>query len=164
MHSTAENPHGPSNFARFLYGKLISPGSRDWPVDRVARRLGLSPSTIYAYCEGRRRAEADLIPALYAVTGDRDYLAWSLEDTPFVLAERPDGRASHGDVRDLELDLVTRTAHYLESIQTALEDGRIEARELRGIRELHAVLVGRLASLDATLLVMESKQRVGERP
>lgn len=147
--------------ARFLYGKLVSPGGEITPR-QVAGWLGMPLSTLYAYLEGARTPPPELFRQIHRVTGDRAYLEWFLVDTAYVLSEKPAGRATREDVRDMQLDAFPRFSDWLESITTAMRDGRLTGEELEAIRRQYDRVVSKMADLDNTLLVVGAGRPAGE--
>lgn len=134
-------------FAGLVHQVIID--ERRHPLKRVAAALGLSEPAFYARTSNRVPFSADEIRALIAAAPDPRLVAYLLRGTPYVAAERleSDGGPVEEQIHRGATRIVIEATDVLESVETALRDGRIDHRDALVLRQEIEVAERALASL-----------------
>jgi len=105
-------------------------------VKTIADALGLAEVTIYDYLHGRIKISLDFIKAAAAATNDPD-IKKHLEPEGMTLVKNPDIKQTSGSILKELNDVYMAAAAIQETIQSAIEDGRITSGELSKIERTH---------------------------
>lgn len=122
----ARNPELNSTVAHILYGHFIL-GNGD--IKAASKRAGISPSTLYEFCENRRDLPARLIEPL--CQGDVELFAklTGARELGFTVSGlAPED--SEEDPRDVALSVGAQTGRLLDAVLRAETDGLITEAEL----------------------------------
>lgn len=119
-------------FRSLLYYKIC--GSKNHKVDDIARKMGLSVSTLYNYIEGINNFPPDLMAPLYNATHDIDFLNFVLNDTDQMAVDRKTAQVKGGLLEET-LDVAASSGKLVAEIQKDLRDKRISVNEKRTIEK-----------------------------
>ena len=104
-------------------------------VQKMANILGKSQQTVYDCLYGRIKINLDFIRAAVEATSDPDIKAF-LEPEGWALYKKPvTGEISPNFEKEVN-DIFLAVSHLSESIKDAIKDGRIDQRELAGLKRL----------------------------
>jgi hypothetical protein len=126
--------------AHVLYAAFILEKRHDIGV--VARKMGIAPGTLYAYCENRESLPSYRIAQLYAATGDAKLISDLLDlgAVGLVLAELPPDSMGSG-VHRATIRLGAAAGKVQAAVHEAMADGVVsdaEAADIHGkVDELH---------------------------
>ena len=117
-----------SHAQHVLYAAFIIEKRHD--VQAVARRMGISMSTLYAYCEGREAFPVGRISDLYVATQDARLISDMLElpRVGLVVAELPPAEMPSG-VHRAALRVVAAAGKVAAEVHEAMADGVVEKHE-----------------------------------
>ncbi len=134
-------------FAGLVHQVVID--ERRYAAKKVAAALGLSEPAFYARTSNRVPFSADEIRALLAAAPDPRLVTYLLRGTPYVAAERLEADSSpvEEQIHRGATRIVIEATDVLESVETALRDGRIDHRDALVLRQEIEVAERALASL-----------------
>jgi hypothetical protein len=118
--------------AHVLYAAFILEKRHDIGV--VARKMGIAPGTLYAYCENRESLPSYRIAQLYAATGDAKLISDLLDlgAVGLVLAEAPPALSGSG-VHRAALRLGMAAGAAQAAVHEAMADGVVTPDEERTV-------------------------------
>lgn len=105
-------------------------------VRKIAAALGFADVTVYNYLTGRIKISLDFLKAAAAATNDPDVKKY-LEPEGMVLVKKPDVQSTSGSILKELNDVYLAAASIQETIQAAIQDGRITSGELSKIERTH---------------------------
>ncbi len=118
-------------FQHLLYHKFIF--LKHYAVAEIAHHMGISPQSLYAYCEGERTFPPDLLPSLFIATQDIDVLVFCLKGTGYTLAPLPlPGPAAC--LKSETLDVAAAAGELAASVNAALANGGLDHREFETLQ------------------------------
>lgn len=120
-----------TGFQQLLYRKFLI--ERRWRVDEIAQLLGVDRSTMYQWVDGVRTCPYDIVPHLYLVTQDIDFLTFGLQGTGYTLAKLPGVEAEVGRVESETLDVARVVGTLVEVVQRVTKDGQVDHRDRQEI-------------------------------
>ncbi len=119
-------------FRSLLYYKFIH--SKTHKVDDIARKMGMSVSTLYNYIEGINNFPPDLMAPLYNATQDIDFLNFILNDTDQMTVDRKAAQVKGGLIEET-LDVAASTGRLVAEIQKGMADMLLSINEKRNIEK-----------------------------
>lgn len=135
------------DFAMLVHQVIID--ERRHSVKVVARAMGLSEHAFYARTANRVPFTADEIRRLMTAAPDPRFAAYLLRGTPYVAADRPSETTETPEehIHWGATRLVIEATDVLESVETALRDGRIDHRDALLLRKEIEIAERAIASL-----------------
>lgn len=122
-----------TKFKELLKQKLIF--SEQYNVRDVARKINISPSSLYHYAEDAQNCPnfpVDLLAPLFNATKDIDFLNFILADTDFMLAPRQQ-TTEQKSVKDETLEAAAAGGILVKHVCEALRDNILSDEEKKTI-------------------------------
>ena len=135
-----------TGFQSLLYEKFVIDKVHDGK--KVAPAMGIAPSTLYGYIEGKQYMPPDLIARLYKATGDVDFLNFIIDKTDQSLRPR-ETHAGKEDLKDDTLDVASAAGAAVAEIQKALADDNVSEVEKQRITKRLNVLMKEIEDVRA---------------
>jgi len=136
---------------QFAFYKIFIAENRH-DIAGTARRIGVSSSLIYKWCEGLSSPSISQCIQLYFATDDREFLDVLIVETGFALVKKaPAGSLSGKDIQTELLENHDSLSRINIELSKALEDDRLTKREIKTLlvsaeknrqqaREVYAVI------------------------
>ena len=140
-------------FQSLLYYRFIH--SKAHNVEDVAEKMGIAPSTLYGYIEGRSTFPVDLLGRLYMATKDPDFLHTVTNSTDYMSVPRPEARLSGRDLVYEAADVFGVGGQLLKEVEAALADGRLTNLERK---RLIRIATAGLKECQEVINVLEAQQ------
>lgn len=139
-------------FQGLLYYVLLI--EKKFAVPELAEKIGIAPSTLYDFAEGRRALPASYVRKLYQATGDVRFLDAVLKPCGMTSSPKPvvDAVAASRDSLTGHLArTIVEVGQVSAAVLEAASDGRIDWREAKRIREEIHEAQTMLSTLDSAL-------------
>jgi hypothetical protein len=136
-----------AEFQLLLYRKFEYEHRYD--AKTVADQMGISRSSMYAYIDGTTYFPPDLVPLLYRVTDDTDFLDFFLRGTGFTRAPVLTATPSAADLRSQVLDVTATTGELAAQTNGFLADDVLDHKERTILRRTVDFLVLKAESFRA---------------
>ncbi len=120
-----------TGFQQLLYRKFLI--ERRWRVDEIAQALGVDRSTMYQWVDGVRTCPYDIIPHLFLVTRDLDFLTFGLQGTGYTVAPLPTAEVDAGRLETETLDVARAAGQFVAVVQDRMQDGRVDRQDAEAI-------------------------------
>lgn len=138
-------------FQGLLYYVLLI--EKKFLVPEIAEKIGVAPSTLYDFAEGRRALPAAYVRKLYQATGDIRFLDAILKPCGMACSPIPESDAppAHESLTGHLAKTMLEIGHVTEEVLAAMRDGAITRAEAKRIRaEIHHAQTA-LSTLAASL-------------
>lgn len=122
-----------TGFQRLLHRKFLI--ERRWRVEEIAPQLGVGRSTLYAWIDGVMTCPVDILPSLFLLTRDTEFLQFCLQGTGYTLAPLPGAGVQVEDVQAETLDVMDAVGQLASVVRQAAADGTLDRKEREAIRE-----------------------------
>lgn len=115
-------------FQMLLHRKFFI--ERRWRVEDVAGQLGVDRSTLYAWIDGQRTCPVDIVPHLFLVTGDIEFLAFCVQGTGYTVAPLPAPEDAAQCLKSEALGVSASAGHFAGLVNEVLKDGHVDRTEV----------------------------------
>ena len=136
-----------------LYRQMITLGRIR--AERLARQTGLSLPAVYKYAEGEISISLERANQIVSVTENESLARAMLAGTGFFPVRLPGGEVTPENLEKDQLSIIVEAARAIETIQEALEDGKISGSESLAISEILNNLQEKIESLRSKIKIME---------
>jgi len=145
-----------SELIRFTLYKHFVQGE-EYNIKEVAKRLGVSVSLVYKWCEGQGIPSVVQCIQLYYATDEADFLDMMVGETDYTITHKTWTRELSGrDMKDELLKSHETLSRLSNSFRDAMADGRLSRREIELLTTLADENLKRAEEMVATVKDMSS--------
>lgn len=134
-------------FAELVYRVLVI--EKRWPIEVVARQLGMKYDTLYSRINGRVVFSPDEIRALLRAAPDHRLIDILLAESPFIAINRsePDSGNRAPSIHRNATECMLKSADVLRVVEVSLKGDRIDHRDRPAVLDMIDAAERSLAAL-----------------